>query len=41
VKGGFLDGKQGFIISILTTWNVFIRFVKVWRIQEGEKIVKR
>jgi glycosyltransferase involved in cell wall biosynthesis len=37
VKLGFLDGKQGFIIAILTTWNVFIRAVKIWRIQKGEK----
>lgn len=36
VKGGFLDGRQGFVIAILTAWNVFCRFLKVWRIKEGE-----
>lgn len=41
IKGNFLDGKQGLIISALTAWNVFIRFVKVWRILEGEQIEKR
>jgi hypothetical protein len=41
IKGGIFDGKVGFIISILTAWNVFIRFVKVWRIKSGEKIEKR
>lgn len=33
---GVLDGKQGFIISCMGAWNVFIRNVKVWRIHEGE-----
>lgn len=33
---GMLDGKQGFIISCMGAWNVFIRNVKVWRIHEGE-----
>lgn len=37
-KGGIFDGKQGLIISALSSWNVFIRFVKVWRIHEGEDI---
>ena len=34
---GILDGKQGFIISCMGAWNVFIRNVKVWRIHEGEQ----
>lgn len=33
---GILDGKQGFIISCMGAWNVFIRNVKVWRMHEGE-----
>jgi glycosyltransferase involved in cell wall biosynthesis len=37
LKGGFIDGKQGFIIAVLTGWNIFCRFVKVWRMREGEK----
>lgn len=34
---GFLDGKAGFIISCMGAWNVFIRNVKVYRLQAGEK----
>ena len=33
---GILDGKPGFIISCMGSWNVFIRNVKVWRIHNGE-----
>ena len=33
---GLLDGKAGFIISCMGSWNVFIRNVKVWRMHEGE-----
>ena len=37
LKGGFLDGKQGYIIASLSAWNVFIRCVKIWRMHHGEK----
>jgi glycosyltransferase involved in cell wall biosynthesis len=37
LKAGFLDGRQGFVIAVLTSWNIFCRFLKVWRIKEGEK----
>jgi glycosyltransferase involved in cell wall biosynthesis len=33
---GVLDGKPGFIISCMGSWNVFIRNVKVWRMHNGE-----
>jgi glycosyltransferase involved in cell wall biosynthesis len=36
LQRGILDGKQGFIISCMGAWNVFIRNVKVWRMHEGE-----
>ena len=36
LQRGILDGKQGFIISCMGAWNVFIRNVKVWRIHSGE-----
>lgn len=36
LQRGFLDGKQGFIISCMGAWNIFIRNVKVWRMHEGE-----
>lgn len=36
MKLGFLDGRVGFIISALSAYDVFIRAVKMWRIEEGE-----
>jgi len=38
VQLGFLDGKQGFIISMFGAWSVFMRYVKIWRIKKGEKL---
>jgi glycosyltransferase involved in cell wall biosynthesis len=35
---GFLDGTHGFVVSALAAHNVFIRAVKIWRLQAGEKI---
>lgn len=35
---GFLDGTHGFVVSALAAYNVFIRAVKIWRLQNGEKI---
>lgn len=37
IKAGFLDGKHGFIISVLSAYSVFLRNLKVWRIHHGEK----
>ena len=37
LQRGFLDGKQGFIIACMGSWNVFIRNVKVWRMHNGEQ----
>ncbi|MBV6646612.1 MAG: glycosyltransferase family 2 protein [Cyclobacteriaceae bacterium] len=37
LKLGFLDGKVGFIIAFLSAYVVFIRAVKLDRIQSGEK----
>ncbi len=34
---GFLDGKVGFIISYMAAVSVFMRYLKLWRLQEGEK----
>lgn len=36
LEKGCLDGKQGFIISCMGSWNVFIRNVKIWRMHNGE-----
>jgi len=35
---GFLDGTHGFVVSALAAYNVFIRAVKIWRLQNGEMI---
>ncbi len=37
-KLGILDGKPGLYISVSSAINTFIKFIKVWRIHEGEKI---
>ncbi|MDB5260837.1 MAG: glycosyl transferase family 2, partial [Adhaeribacter sp.] len=34
---GFLDGKVGFIISYMAAVSDFMRYLKLWRLQEGEK----
>jgi glycosyltransferase involved in cell wall biosynthesis len=41
VQLGFLDGRQGFIISVFGAWSVFLRYVKIWRIKEGETIERK
>lgn len=38
MRGGILDGKQGFIVSAFGAWSVFLRNVKIWRMHNGEKI---
>lgn len=35
---GILDGTHGLVVSALSATNVFIRGVKIWRLQQGEKI---
>jgi glycosyltransferase involved in cell wall biosynthesis len=35
---GFLDGTHGFVVSALASHNVFIRAIKIWRLQNGERI---
>ncbi len=35
---GILDGTHGFVVSALAAYNVFIRAVKIWRLQNGEDL---
>jgi glycosyltransferase involved in cell wall biosynthesis len=35
---GILDGTHGFVVSALSATNVFIRGLKIWRLQHGERI---
>ncbi|MEM1322010.1 MAG: glycosyltransferase family 2 protein [Bacteroidota bacterium] len=38
LKGGFLDGRTGLIISVIMAWGVFLRYVKIrelhWKARE-------
>lgn len=35
---GILDGTHGFVVSALAAYNVFIRALKIWRMQNGETL---
>lgn len=34
LQKGFLDGKEGLLISVFTAWVVFLHYVKVWEMQK-------
>jgi glycosyltransferase involved in cell wall biosynthesis len=36
LKLGFLDGKEGLFIASLYGWNVYLRYIKAWRLKKGE-----
>ncbi len=38
LKAGILDGRVGYIISVISAGSVFLRQVKIWRIWQGEKM---
>lgn len=38
LRFGFLDGTHGLVVSGLSAYNVFIRAVKIWRLQNGEDL---
>ena len=40
IRLGFLDGREGFIISVLSAQHVFMRSLKLWRIKKGEEFDK-
>lgn len=35
-KAGFLDGMQGFILSLLSGWYVFAKYAKVWEFSRNK-----
>jgi len=37
LKLGILDGRPGFIIAAISSWSVFLRQLKIWRMTKGEK----
>lgn len=38
LRAGILDGKVGFIISYMSAYSVFLRYLKLDRMQKGEKL---
>ena len=35
---GMLDGTHGLVVSLLSSYNIFIRALKIWRLQNGETL---
>lgn len=33
LQAGFLDGKEGFIISVFASYSVFLKYAKLWEIE--------
>jgi (heptosyl)LPS beta-1,4-glucosyltransferase len=38
---GFLDGKEGLILSVLSSYNVFLRYLKVWEKEHIKRVVMK
>jgi len=38
LRAGILDGRVGYVISVISAGSVFLRQVKIWRIRKGEKM---
>jgi glycosyltransferase involved in cell wall biosynthesis len=38
---GFLDGYPGFVLALLSGFYVFVRYTKLWQLQNAEGIAKR
>jgi hypothetical protein len=36
LRGGFLDGMHGFILSILSANYVFVKYAKLWKMKTSE-----
>jgi len=34
-KLGMLDGMPGFIISVISSYYVFLKYAKLWELQKG------
>ena len=35
-KLGMLDGMPGFIISVISSYYVFLKYAKLWELQKGQ-----
>jgi len=38
IKLGILDGRQGLIVCLLTSYNVFLTNIKIYRLSNGEEL---
>jgi glycosyltransferase involved in cell wall biosynthesis len=38
LKLGFLDGRRGFLIALISSWGVAIKYAKVWELQIGHRM---
>lgn len=38
IQLGFLDGKQGFIVSCFAAYNAFLKYIKLYSLQNGHTI---
>ncbi len=38
IKLGIIDGKQGLIVCLLTSYNVFLTNIKIYRLSNGEEL---
>jgi len=37
IKKGFLDGKEGFLLALLSAWGVSIKYLKIWEYGRNQK----
>ena len=36
LKRGFLDGFEGFVLSVMASYYTFLKYLKLWEIEKGE-----
>ncbi len=37
VKGGFLDGFEGFVLSVMAFYYTFLKYLKLWEVEKNAK----
>jgi len=37
LKRGFLDGFEGFVLSIMASYYTFLKYLKLWELEKNEK----
>ncbi len=38
LQAGFLDGREGFILAVLSAWGVFLKYLKISRLSRGKPV---